>query len=158
MIFLTGGSFAGFASQGWNANGDVTDCGTPGFGFNSGNFAQDICLNGAYVEASSIAPDTLLLATLDHATPRLPQHSGHKPGKIPLNWRNRIKIIDDESVMPQIRTNRIRPHSLAFRDALGRARGQALSLSSCFQPQVTQISESCANQSLTLAGQMLQIW
>ena len=69
MIFLTGGSFAGFASQGWNANGDVTDCGTPSFGLNSGNFAQDIYLNGAYVEASSIAPDTLLLATLDHTTP-----------------------------------------------------------------------------------------
>jgi hypothetical protein len=69
MIFLTGGSFAGFASQGWNANGDVTDCGTPGFGFNSGNFAQDICLNGAYVEASSIAPDTPLLATLNPEPP-----------------------------------------------------------------------------------------
>ena len=40
-----------------------------GFGFNSGNFAQDICLNGAYVEASSIAPDTPLLATLDPVTP-----------------------------------------------------------------------------------------
>ena len=69
MIFLTGGSFAGFVSQGWNANGNVTDCGAPGFGFNSSNFAQDICLNGAYVEASSIAPDTPLLATLAPVTP-----------------------------------------------------------------------------------------
>jgi len=63
MIFLTGGSFAGTHSQGWNANGNVDDCGTGGFGFNSGNFAQDICVNGTYVSASSIDPATPFMAT-----------------------------------------------------------------------------------------------
>jgi hypothetical protein len=69
MVFLTGGRFAGVASQGWNADGNVMDCGTPGFGFNAGNFAQDICVNGAYVAASSIAPDTPLFATRNPVTP-----------------------------------------------------------------------------------------
>jgi len=69
MLFLTGGRFASFASQGWNADGDVSNCGAQGFGFNSGSFAQDICLNGSYIENSSIAPDTPLVATLDPVTP-----------------------------------------------------------------------------------------
>lgn len=63
MQFLTGGSFAGTNSQGWNANGDVDDCGESGFGFNSGNYAQDICVNGSYVAASSIPPETPFHAT-----------------------------------------------------------------------------------------------
>lgn len=63
--FLTGGTFSTLNSQGWNANGGVTDCGNPGFGFNSGNYAQDICLNGKYVASSSIAPETPL-TTSDH--------------------------------------------------------------------------------------------
>jgi len=69
LIFLTGGRFASFASQGWNADGNVSNCGNPGFGFNAGNFAQDICVNGTFIEASSIDPDTPLLATLDPVTP-----------------------------------------------------------------------------------------
>ncbi len=69
MIFLTGGRFASFASQGWNADGDVENCGVNGFGFNSGSFAQDICVDGKYIEASSVPPDTPLLATLDPVTP-----------------------------------------------------------------------------------------
>ncbi len=69
MTFLTGGSFAGTHSQGWNANGDVTDCGNPGFGFNSGNYAQDVCVNGVYVAASSIEPATPFIATLNPVTP-----------------------------------------------------------------------------------------
>ena len=69
MTFLTGGSFAGTASQGWNADGTSNDCGNPGFGFNSGNYGQDICVNGAWIEQSSIAPDAPLLATLDPVTP-----------------------------------------------------------------------------------------
>ena len=44
--------------QGWNANGDVTDCGSPGFGFNAANYAQDICLNGIWVEPSGVPPET----------------------------------------------------------------------------------------------------
>ena len=69
MTFLTGGRFAGTASQGWNADGTSENCGNPGFGFNSGNFGQDLCVNGMWIEASSIAPDTPLLATLDPVTP-----------------------------------------------------------------------------------------
>jgi hypothetical protein len=69
MTFPTGGPFASDTSQGWNANGDVTDCGNPGFGFNSGNYAQDICVNGIYIRASSIAPDIPLIATTAAFTP-----------------------------------------------------------------------------------------
>ncbi|MEY1557418.1 hypothetical protein AB3Y40_17460 [Yoonia sp. R2331] len=60
--FPTGGSFPASYSQGWNANGAVTDCGNPGFGFNSGNHAQDVCVNGSWARDSSIAPDTPLVA------------------------------------------------------------------------------------------------
>ena len=56
-------------SQEWNANGDVDDCGTPGFGFNAGNFAQDVCINGQYIEISSIDPETTFFATYDPVTP-----------------------------------------------------------------------------------------
>jgi hypothetical protein len=56
-------------SQEWNANGDVDDCGNPGFGFNAGNFAQDVCINSQYIEPSSIDPGTTLFATYDPVTP-----------------------------------------------------------------------------------------
>ena len=66
--FLLGGSFPAAKSQGWNASGNVTDCGNPGFGFNSGNAAQDVCVNGSFVAESSIAPDTPLYVTPGTAT------------------------------------------------------------------------------------------
>jgi len=69
LNFPVGGDFGSLVSQGWNANGDVTDCGTPGFGFNSGNYAQDVCVNGRFVSESSIDPKTPLVATYDPATP-----------------------------------------------------------------------------------------
>ena len=56
-------------TQEWNADGDVDDCGTPGFGFNAGNYAQDVCINGTYIEPSSIDPATTLFATFDPVTP-----------------------------------------------------------------------------------------
>ncbi len=56
-------------SQEWNANGNVDDCGNPGFGFNAGNFAQDVCINGQYIEPSSIDPETTFFATYDPVTP-----------------------------------------------------------------------------------------
>lgn len=40
--------------QAWNANGTATDCGNPGFGFNAGNNAQDLCVNGQWVTDSMI--------------------------------------------------------------------------------------------------------
>ena len=51
--------------QGWNANGDVTDCGSPGFGFNAANYAQDICLNGIWVEPSGVPPETPFKASTE---------------------------------------------------------------------------------------------
>lgn len=69
MTFLTGGSFAGTHSQGWNADGNVENCGSPGFGFNSGNYAQDICVDGRYMRDSSIDPATAFLATTQAVTP-----------------------------------------------------------------------------------------
>ncbi len=64
LNFPVGGDFGSLVSQGWNANGAVNDCGKPGFGFNSGNYAQDVCVNGVYIRASSIDPDTPLKASL----------------------------------------------------------------------------------------------
>ena len=69
LTFLTGGSFATTRSQGWNADGTAQDCGTPGFGFNSGNYAQDVCINGQYAADSSIAPETPFVATFGAVTP-----------------------------------------------------------------------------------------
>ena len=73
MTFPTGGSFPGDAGQGWNANGEVTDCGNPGFGFNSGNYAQDVCIDGVWIFDSSIPPETPFTAT---TRPVLPDCSG----------------------------------------------------------------------------------
>ena len=64
MRFLTGGSYPSTYSQGWNADGTVEDCGEGGFGFNSGNYAQDVCLNGTWLADSSIDPATPLIAGL----------------------------------------------------------------------------------------------
>lgn len=54
MEFPVGGSFGSLFSQGWNAHGRVSDCGNPGFGFNSGNAAQDVCVNGVYELSSRV--------------------------------------------------------------------------------------------------------
>lgn len=69
LTFPTGGSFPGELSQGWNADGEVTDCGQRGFGFNSGNYAQDICLYGVWIAQSSIPPETPLRATPNPVSP-----------------------------------------------------------------------------------------
>ena len=53
-------------SQAWNADGTATDCGNPGFGFNLGNYAQDFCLNGVWIEESGMPPETPFLVS---ATP-----------------------------------------------------------------------------------------
>ena len=61
--FMTPGDLGLGVSQAWNANGDADDCGTPGFGFNLGNYAQDFCLNGVWVEASGMPPETPFLVS-----------------------------------------------------------------------------------------------
>ncbi len=48
--------------QEWNADGTATDCGPGGFGFNAGNYAQDFCLNGVWVEPSGVPPETPFVA------------------------------------------------------------------------------------------------
>jgi len=44
--------------QAWNAGGAANDCGTPGFGFNAGNNAQDVCVNGAWRTDSMVERET----------------------------------------------------------------------------------------------------
>ena len=46
-----------FMPQAWNMNGFGDDCGTEGFGFNIGNAAQDLCLDGKLLVASQIPPE-----------------------------------------------------------------------------------------------------
>ncbi|WP_226622234.1 hypothetical protein [Alloyangia pacifica] len=53
--------------QAWNMNGFGTDCGREGFGFNIGNAAQDLCLNGRLLTASQVTPSRPFPATRDDA-------------------------------------------------------------------------------------------
>jgi len=69
LTFPTGGSFPGDYAQGWNADGNVQDCGRRGFGFNSGNYSQDVCLFGTWVEQSAIDPATPFHATSAPVSP-----------------------------------------------------------------------------------------
>ncbi|MHA7887570.1 hypothetical protein [Roseicyclus sp.] len=63
LRFPTGGSRSQQTYQEWNANGEVNNCGADGgFGFNGGNWAQDVCINNRWVEESSIDPFTPLRA------------------------------------------------------------------------------------------------
>ncbi|MBU2960938.1 hypothetical protein KO516_08945 [Citreicella sp. C3M06] len=50
--------------QAWNMDGDGVDCGKGGFGFNIGNAAQDLCLDGQLLLASQVPPDRPFPATL----------------------------------------------------------------------------------------------
>lgn len=58
MEFPVDAMVPGPFDQGWNANGDANDCGIPGFGFNAGNYAQDFCVDGVWVEESGMPPPT----------------------------------------------------------------------------------------------------
>lgn len=62
LTFTTGGTTAGPFGQQWNADGGVRNCGVPGFGFNSGNFSQDLCVDGVWIEDSIIDPATPFVA------------------------------------------------------------------------------------------------
>jgi hypothetical protein len=74
MRFPTNAEVPGPIDQGWNADGTATDCGSPGFGFNAGNYAQDFCLDGIWVEPSGVPPSTPFLAQLE--APYSPDCSG----------------------------------------------------------------------------------
>ncbi|PVA06297.1 hypothetical protein [Thalassorhabdomicrobium marinisediminis] len=54
MVFPTGGMHDGPKGQAWNAGGRADDCGNPGFGFNSGTNAQDLCVNNVWRTDSMI--------------------------------------------------------------------------------------------------------
>jgi hypothetical protein len=62
MAFAMGGDTSSSMSQAWNANGAVEDCGTPGFGFNAGSNAQDVCIDGRWIAESGIPYETPLIA------------------------------------------------------------------------------------------------
>lgn len=63
LEFPMGGSRLMQTYQEWNANGTVNNCGAvAGFGFNGGNWAQDVCIDNTWIEASSIDPFTPLQA------------------------------------------------------------------------------------------------
>lgn len=42
--------------QAWNMNGVGNDCGAGGFGFNIGNAAQDLCIDGTLIFESQVPP------------------------------------------------------------------------------------------------------
>ena len=65
-VFPTDERVPGPFDQGWNADGTATDCGPGGFGFNAGNYAQDFCLDGVWLEDSGMPPSTPFYA-LDEA-------------------------------------------------------------------------------------------
>jgi len=54
MVFPTGGMHDGPKGQAWNAGGRADDCDDPGFGFNSGTNAQDLCVNNVWRTDSMI--------------------------------------------------------------------------------------------------------
>ena len=58
LRFRTGGHSQSQFGQEWNMNGFGTGCGEDGFGFNSGNVSQDICINNQWIKSSIISPKT----------------------------------------------------------------------------------------------------
>jgi hypothetical protein len=69
LEFPMGGYIEDGTYQEWNANGFADDCGVPGFGFNGGNRAQDVCVDGTFVNESGVPPDTPLRISPDAADP-----------------------------------------------------------------------------------------
>lgn len=67
--FLTPDQVGLGVSQAWNAGGTADDCGNPGFGFNLGNYAQDFCLDGVWVEDSGMPPETPFLVSATPVSP-----------------------------------------------------------------------------------------
>ncbi|WP_210405402.1 hypothetical protein [Rhodophyticola sp. CCM32] len=62
LAFPMGGIRSENSYQAWNANGRANDCGAGGFGFNGGDYAQDVCIDNTYINMSSIDPNTPLQA------------------------------------------------------------------------------------------------
>lgn len=83
LAFPMGGDPTAGTYQAWNAGGAVTDCGNPGFGFNGGNRAQDVCVNGNFIDESGVAPDTPLKISGDPSNPCGPMLMGWVNGGRP---------------------------------------------------------------------------
>ena len=56
-VFLVEGDGA-WMPQAWNMDGTGDDCGPGGFGFNIGNYAQDLCIDDTLIVASQVDPFT----------------------------------------------------------------------------------------------------
>ncbi len=69
LAFPMGGNREDGSYQEWNADGFAEDCGDPGFGFNGGNRAQDICVDGVFIDESGIDADTPLTIAPDPSDP-----------------------------------------------------------------------------------------
>lgn len=69
LAFPMGGDRGAGTYQAWNADGFAEDCGDPGFGFNGGDRAQDLCVDGIFIEPSGIAPDMPLAIAPDPSDP-----------------------------------------------------------------------------------------
>ena len=67
MSFPVGGGLGAY--QAWNAGGGADDCGTPGFGFNAGNNAQDICIDDTWITESMVDRDRPILAVKGRKAP-----------------------------------------------------------------------------------------
>ena len=80
LSFPMGGDQVRGSYQAWNANGQVDDCGDPGFGFNGGNVGQDVCVDGVFRTASTIDPGTPLVATGSLSDPCGPLPMSALPG------------------------------------------------------------------------------
>lgn len=74
MQFPVNEAIPGPFDQGWNADGTAADCGNPGFGFNAGNYAQDFCVDGQWIEESGMPPPTPFYAM--RTPPPTPDCSG----------------------------------------------------------------------------------
>ena len=79
LAFPMGGWRSSDTYQEWNAGGTADDCGNPGFGFNGGNRAQDVCVNGAFIDESGVPPDTPLAVAADPASPCGPAPMSARP-------------------------------------------------------------------------------
>ena len=70
LLFFTGGNSNSPTGQNWNDDGNAgNSCGTPGLGFNNGNFSQDLCVNGVKVSISDSSTPVATLAATSAAIP-----------------------------------------------------------------------------------------
>ncbi len=62
MQFPTNGEVFGLFDQGWNAVVTAANCDEDEFVFNAGNYAQDFCLGGVWIQESGVEPQKPFIA------------------------------------------------------------------------------------------------